>query len=109
MAKKELIANDPMETRLMAFSGTVNRVANAIEAVLLIVSVVLGFVLSGVAGDFGVLRLLMLLACILAGVLLAAVVWLIKELICLWLENQVEMHCYARTQTEILMENLENK
>ena len=93
----------------MTFTGTVNKIANVVMAVLLIAGVVFGFVLSGVAADFSVLRLLMLFVCILAGVILAVLVWLVKELVCLWLENQTEMHCYARTQTEILMENSEEK
>lgn len=101
MAKKELIANDPMETRLMNFSETVRKIGIFVMVVLVVVGIVLG-IAAGVAfgGDFW-----FLLMGLLFGVLSSVVVWLLQELICLVLEYLTEMHCYQRTQTEILMEN----
>lgn len=102
MEKKDLIANDPMETRLMAFCETVNKVTTIVMFVILIGAVLLGIAAS--AGD-----LLILAAIILPAAVLIMLVWLLKELICLWLENQTEMHCYVRTQTEILAGKSEEK
>ena len=103
MAKRELIANDPMEVKLMSICGTVSKIATFIIIVLLALGVVFGIVLSGVFSEIG--GFLVFLVGFLPNAMIALVVWLIKTLLCLWLEYQTEMHCYARTQTEILMEN----
>jgi len=97
MEKKDLIANDPMETRMIAFAETVRKIAWVIMIVLTVGAVLLG--IAAGAGD-----LLIFAAIIIPAVILVLLVWLVSELVCLWLENQTEMHCYARTQTEILLE-----
>lgn len=102
MGKKELNANDPMEVRLMSFVETVNKITAAIMLIILAAAVILGILWS--AGD-----LLILATVIFPAAALILLIWLIRELICLWLENQTEMHCYARIQTEILAENAERK
>lgn len=100
MNKREPIANDPMETRLIQFAVTVNKVALIIMIIILAAGIMLGIAAS--AGD-----LLTFASAILPSAVLTLLVWLAKELVCLWLEYTAEMHCYARTQTEILLENSE--
>ena len=109
MAKRELIANDPMETKLMSVAGTVNKVATVLMIILLVMGVVAGIVVSDIASDFGTSGFVAFLIGLIPNAVLTAVVWIAREIICTWLEYQTEMHCYARTQTEILMENFEEK
>ena len=109
MAKRELIAHDPMETKLMTLAGTVSKIATFIMVILLVLGVVFGIVMGGIASDVGVGGFIAFLIGLIPSVVLAAIVWIVRELICTWLEYQTEMHCYARTQTEILMENSEEK
>lgn len=104
MAKKELIANDPMETKLMTLAGTVGKVAAVVTVVLAVMGIASGIVLGGLASDFGVGGFIAFLIGFVPNAVLAAVVWIVKEVVCTWLEYQTEMHCYARTQTEILQE-----
>ena len=40
---------------------------------------------------------------------LLLLIWLAKELVCLRIENQTEIHCYARVQTEMLLERAEKE
>lgn len=102
MTKRELNANDPMEVRLMGFAETVNKAGSVIMIAVLLAAVILGISVS--AGDLAILA-----GIVVPSAILIAVIWVLRELICLWLENQTEMHCYARTQTEILLEMAEKE
>ncbi len=102
MDKKELVANDPMEMRLMSFAETVNKVSLIVMGVILFGAIVTGVLVA--ASD-----LLIFAVIVIPAVVLDILIWLAKELVCLWLENQTEMHCYARMQTEILMGMEEKK
>jgi len=111
MEKKDLIANDPMETRLMAFCETVNKVSRMVITVVVIVGVFVGIGAAFFASDmFGDMAGFLGFAIgFVPSILAAIVIDAVKDLICLWLENQTEMHCYVRTQTEILAGRSEKK
>ena len=111
MEKKEFALDDIFERQLMLYTDTVGKIATVIIVVVLIFGILLGVAgsnlvleLSGSWNDFSFLGFLIGCSpCVLSVV----IVWAIKTLVCFALEYMAKMHCYARTQTEILAESRE--